>query len=150
LTHDSGQPAANEVDNVRDLLYISEKLFCALVFRATREKRLNVNYEIITHSVLLPRFINTVPIFDIAYSTNECLNLCIDVCHCLTSESPLVCSFIRQAILHGQADSIIGRDVLNCCLRYHVKINEVMTLAFRHHNIDKFITLFDDSTTIAD
>jgi hypothetical protein len=50
---------------------------------------------------------------------------------------------------NGQADSIVGRNVLNCCLRYHVKIDEIMTLAFRHHNIDKFITPSDDSTAIA-
>jgi hypothetical protein len=53
-------------------------------------------------------------------------------------------------ISDGQADSIVGRNVLNCCLRYHVKIDEIMTLVFRHHNIDKFITLSDDSTAIAD
>jgi hypothetical protein len=32
----------------------------------------------------------------------------------LTSESPSACSFIRQAILLGQADSIAGCHVLNC------------------------------------
>ena len=69
---------------------------------------------------------------------------------CLTSESPLVCSFIRQAILHGQADSITGRNVLSCCIRYHVEIDEMMMLAFRHHEIDKCITQSDDNTSIAD
>ena len=70
---------------------------------------------------------------------------------CLTSESPLVCSFIRQAILHNQADSITGRNVLNCCFQYNVKIDEIMTLTFRHHNIDKLvITQSDDNTAIAD
>jgi hypothetical protein len=69
---------------------------------------------------------------------------------CLTSESPLVCLFIRQAILHDQADSITIRNVLNCCFRYRVKIDEIMTLAFRHYDIDKFITQSDDNTAITD
>jgi hypothetical protein len=69
---------------------------------------------------------------------------------CLTSESPLVCSFIRQAILNGQADSITGRDVFNCCFRHHVKIDEIMTLAFRHHEIDKLITQSDNNKAITD
>jgi hypothetical protein len=68
---------------------------------------------------------------------------------CVTSESPLVCSFIRRAILHGQADSITSRNVLNCCFQCHVKIDEIMTLAFRHHDIDKFIAQSDDNTAIA-
>ena len=63
----------------------------------------------------------------------------------------LNCSFIRQAILHGQADSITGRNMLNCCFQYNVKIDEIMTLAFRHHDIDKLvITQSDDNTAIAD
>jgi hypothetical protein len=68
----------------------------------------------------------------------------------LTSESPLVCSFIRQTILNGQAGSITGRNVLRCCFRYRVKIDETITLAFRHHDIDKFVTQSDDNTAITD
>ena len=38
----------------------------------------------------------------------------------------------------------------NCCLRYNIKIDEIMTLAFRHHDIDKVITQSDDNTAITD
>jgi hypothetical protein len=58
---------------------------------------------------------------------------------CLTSDSPLVSSFISQAILFGQANSIIGRNVHSCCSHYHVAVNDIMTLAFGHHDIDELI-----------
>jgi hypothetical protein len=45
---------------------------------------------------------------------------------------------------------VTGRNVLNCCLRHHVKIDEIMTLAFRYHDIDKFMTKSDDNTAITD
>ena len=40
--------------------------------------------------------------------------------------------------------------MLNCCFRYHVEIDDITTLAFRHHDIDKFITQSDDNTAIVD
>ena len=98
-----------------------------------------------THSVLLPRLSNTVPIFDMFYK--RMLNF---VHRCLTSDSSLVSSIMRQAILHGQANSIIGRNVINCCLRYHVTIDAIMTSSFRHYHIDKFLTQTDASAAIAD
>lgn len=68
----------------------------------------------------------------------------------LTSESPFVCSFIGHVILQGQADSITGRNVFNCCYQYHVKTDDIMTLAIRHHDIDKFMNKSDDNMSIAD
>jgi hypothetical protein len=58
---------------------------------------------------------------------------------CLTSDSPLIGSFITQAILFSQANFIIGRNVLSCCFRYHFTVNDIMTLTFGHHDIDKHI-----------
>jgi hypothetical protein len=61
----------------------------------------------------------------------------------------LVCSFIRHAILQGQADSVIGRNVLYCCSRYHVKIDDILASAFRPCDIEKCTTVYDDCTAIA-
>jgi hypothetical protein len=69
---------------------------------------------------------------------------------CLTSDSPLVCSFICQASLQGRTDSITGRNVLNRCFQYLVNIDDVMTLASRPHDIVKFTVQPDDITAIAD
>jgi hypothetical protein len=96
-----------------------------------------------THSILLPRLNSTVPLIDMFYK--RMLKL---VYQCLTSESPLVCSFIRHAILQGQVDSVIGRNVLYCCSRYHVKIDDILTSAFRPCDTDKCITVYDDCTAI--
>jgi hypothetical protein len=59
-------------------------------------------------------------------------------------------SFGKQFSMHGQTDSITGRNVLNCCFRYHVKIDEIMTSAFRHHGIEKLITQADYNTAVTD
>ena len=92
------------------------------------------------------RLSNTMPLIDMFYNI-----LCIDVWQ--VNLRCMVCSFIRQTILQIKAmhaDSITGCNVLNCCFRYHVKIYDIMTLAFRHHDFDKFIIQSDNNTAIAD
>lgn len=58
-------------------------------------------------------------------------------------------NLLLQAILLGQADSITGRNVLNHFFRYHVKTDDIVTLAFHHHYNDKFMNHTDDNTAIA-
>jgi hypothetical protein len=63
---------------------------------------------------------------------------------CLSSESLLVRSFITQAILYGQADSFSGRNVRNCCLRYHVAPDDIVTFACGSDDIDERVVLSSD------
>jgi hypothetical protein len=56
-------------------------------------------------------------------------------------------SFGKQV---STARQITCRNMLKLLFRYHVKIDEIMTLAFRRQDIDKFITQSDDNTAITD
>jgi hypothetical protein len=55
----------------------------------------------------------------------------------------LVSAVVKHAIIHGQADSIVGRNVLLCCSRYHVNIEDILQLSFRHYNISKRVAFSD-------
>jgi hypothetical protein len=98
-----------------------------------------------THSVLLPRLSNTLPLMDVFYK-----RMVSFVQRCLSSESLLVRSFITQAILYGQADSFSGRNVRNCCLRYHVALDDIVTFAFGSDDIDERVVLSSDDKAKAD
>jgi hypothetical protein len=97
------------------------------------------------YSTLLPRLSNTMPLLYMFHK-----RILKFVHRRLTSDSPLVTSFITQTILFGQANSIIGRNVLTCCSRYHVAVDDIMTLAFGHHNIDKLIIQSNQNAAIDD
>lgn len=51
------------------------------------------------------------------------------------SFSMLHYSLSDSPIVLVQADSITRRNAHNCCFRYHVKIDDIMTLAFWNHDI---------------
>jgi hypothetical protein len=68
----------------------------------------------------------------------------------LTSESLLVNFFVRHGIIHGQTDSVLGRYVLSCSLRYHTNIEDILTLKYQPHDIDKYsVATVDNSTIVA-
>jgi hypothetical protein len=78
--------------------------------------------------------------------TNERLVLCLNVWHVnLRWFAP---SFGKR--IFPAKKTITGRNVFTYCLRYHVETDDIMTLAFRHQDTDKFIIHSDDNTIIAD
>jgi len=62
-----------------------------------------------THSVLIPVLSDTLPLLDLFF-----VRMLSFVHRCLRSESPLINLLVRQRILYGQMDSIIGRNVSQC------------------------------------
>ena len=74
-----------------------------------------------THSALLPGLCNIMPLIDMFYQ--RMLNF---VYKCLLSESLLVNIVVRHGILHGQTDSIVGRNILNCCARCLTNIDNII------------------------
>jgi hypothetical protein len=67
-----------------------------------------------------------MPLIDVFYKRT--LNL---VYKCVTSESMLANFIVRHGITHGKIDSLVGGNVLNCCLRYHTNINNILMLEFK-------------------
>jgi hypothetical protein len=96
-----------------------------------------------THSAVLPGLCNTMPLIDMFYK--RMLNF---VYKCLTSKSLLVNFIVRHGITHGQMDSVVGRNVLNCCLRYHTNIDNILTLEFQPYNIDRYCVASEDNSII--
>ena len=69
---------------------------------------------------------------------------------CLTSKSLLVNFIVRHGIIHGQMASVVGRNVINCCLRYHTSCNNILELEFQPQDIDKYsVATKDNSITAA-
>jgi hypothetical protein len=66
------------------------------------------------------------------------------VYRCLNSQSSLVNFVTRHGILFGQMDSVVGRNVLNCSLRYKTTIDCISKLAFSAHNIDIYAAATED------
>jgi hypothetical protein len=50
--------------------------------------------------------------------------------------SPLVCFVARHGILYGRIQSIIGRNALNCCLRYGTTVANIVECNFPVNNIN--------------
>ena len=63
--------------------------------------------------------------YSTAYASQIAMLNCVH--KCLLSESLLVNFVVRHGILHGQTDSIVGRNLLHCCERYH-------TIKYRQYN----------------
>jgi hypothetical protein len=69
---------------------------------------------------------------------------------CLNSQSSLVNFVTRHGILGGQMNSVIGRNVIECSLRYNTTVDCISKLEFSPYNIDKYaIASKDDLNTIA-
>jgi hypothetical protein len=87
-----------------------------------------------THSVLIPELCETLPLVDMFYK--RMLNF---VYRCLNSQSSLVNFVARFGILSGQMDSVVGRNVLNCSLRYNTSIDRILRMEFASRNINRFV-----------
>jgi hypothetical protein len=59
------------------------------------------------------------------------------VYRCLNSQSSLVKFVTRFGILSGQMDSVVGRNVLNCSLRYDTNIDRILKTEFAPHKINR-------------
>jgi hypothetical protein len=93
-----------------------------------------------THSALIPGLCDTIPLVDLFYK--RMLNF---VYRCLQSESPIVNFIVRHGISFGVTDSIIGRNVLKCSLRYNTSIESISKLEFRPYSIDKYVSTSNDN-----
>ena len=45
-------------------------------------------------------------------------------------------------------DSAVGRNVLNCCLRYRANIDNILTLEFQPYNIDRYCVATEDNSFV--
>jgi len=86
-----------------------------------------------THSVLIRELCETLPLVDMFYK--RWLNF---VYRCLNSQSSLLKFVVRCGILSGQMDSMVGRNVRNCSLRYNTNVDRISTLEFGPHNIYRY------------
>jgi hypothetical protein len=96
-----------------------------------------------THSALLPGLCNTMPLFEMFYT--RMLNF---VYKCLTSKSLLVNCIVRHGMTYGQRDSVVGRNVLNCCLRYHTNIDNILTLEFQPYSNDRYCVASEENSIV--
>ena len=72
------------------------------------------------------------------------------VYRCLNSQSSLVNFVTRHGIHAGQMDSVLGRNVINCSLRYNTTVDCISKLEFSPLNINKHaITTQDNLNTTA-
>ena len=97
-----------------------------------------------THTFLLPFLCESLPLTDFFFK--RMLNF---VQKCLTSESPLVSFVVKNAILNSQADSIVGRNVIQCCSRYHVNFEDILQSSFRHFDIARRVSYSDTQVATA-
>ena len=91
-----------------------------------------------THSALIPGLCDTIPLVDLFYK--RMLNF---VYRCLRSDSTLVNFIARHGIFYGEMDSIIGRNILSCSLRYNTNIEHIRNFEFHPSSIDKFVRTSD-------
>jgi hypothetical protein len=99
----------------------------------------------ITHSALIPGLCETLPLVDLFYK--RMLNF---VYRCLKSESLLVGFIVRHGMSSGEMDSLVGRNVLNCSLRYNTSIDRISKLEFRPNSIVKHVCTCHDNSFNAD
>lgn len=96
-----------------------------------------------THSAFLPGLCNMMPLEDMFYK--RALNF---VYKCLASKSSLVNFIVRHGMTCGLMNSIVGRNALNCCARYHTIIDNILSLNFQPNNIDNFCIASEDNSII--
>jgi len=92
-----------------------------------------IQYSFTTHSVLIPALWETLPLVDMFLK--RMLNF---VYRCLNSHSSLLKFVVMCGKLFGQMDSVVGRNVRNCSLRYSPNVNRIGTLDFGPHNIYRY------------
>ena len=97
-----------------------------------------------THSVLLPFLCNTIPPLDLFYK-----RMLSFMHRCLNSQSLIVAFVARHAILHGAGESIMGRNIVNCALRYNVSQDDILTMMFSPYDIDKRYTQDENACNTA-
>jgi hypothetical protein len=97
-----------------------------------------------THSALIPGLCDTIPLVDLFYK--RMLNF---VYRCLRSDSTLVSFIVRHGISYGEMDSIIGRNTLNCSVRYNTNIEHICKFEFNPYSIDKLASTSNDSLDTA-
>ena len=93
-----------------------------------------------THSALSPGLCESIPLLDTFY-----LRMLKYGHKCIRSESSLVNYIVRRGIMIGPTDSIIGRNILNCSLRYHVSLGDIANLRFQPCNIYKLFNVNEDN-----
>ena len=49
---------------------------------------------------------------------------------------------------HGHMNSVVGCNVLNCCLRYHTNIDNILTQEFQPCNIDRYCVASEDNSIV--
>ena len=86
-----------------------------------------------THSALIPSLCETLPLTDMFYK--RMLNF---VYRCLNSRSSLVKFVARYGLLYGQMDSVMGRNALDCSLRYRTSVDRISNFEFASHNINRY------------
>jgi hypothetical protein len=45
-------------------------------------------------------------------------------------------------------DSVAGRNILNCCLRYHTNIDNILALEFQPYDIDRYSVASEDNSIV--
>jgi hypothetical protein len=96
-----------------------------------------------THSALIPELSDTLPLLDMFYM--RMLNF---VYRCLRSESALINFMARHGIIHGQMDSIIGRNILNCSFRYDTSLVDIVNLQFQPRDIYSYFRANTDISVL--
>ena len=61
----------------------------------------------------------------------------------------MVSFIVRQGISYGEMDSIIGRNTLNCSVRYNTNIEHICKFEFNPYSIDKLASTSNDSLDTA-
>jgi hypothetical protein len=60
----------------------------------------------------------------------------------------LVYFIVRHGMTYGQMDSVVGRNILNCCLRYHTIIDIILALEFKPYDIDRYSVASEDNSIV--
>jgi len=67
---------------------------------------------------------------------------------CRRSESQLINFIVRHGILLGPLDYVIGRNVLNCALRYHISLDSIMNTDIQPQDIIGRINVNDNHLAV--
>ena len=92
------------------------------------------------HSLELSIYQLLLPLIDLFYK--RMLNF---VYRCLYSQSSLVNFVTRHGIISGQMNSVLGRNVIDCSLRYNTTVDRISKLEFFPHNINKYAVATEDT-----
>ena len=96
------------------------------------------------HSALLSQISGSLPIMD-----ELCKRFLLFSQRCWCSDSDLVRFALSHAVSCGLMNSPLGRNVVFCCLRYHISIDDFLLVSPKHiskHISDVVLTRVDDVT----